>query len=86
MAEGCNHCCDGNLGVAYTAMANEHGASSSRRTMRADQLGADSAAMWAVALTSPTVNAAMGMRTATESGSGATRVWSNPPEGGGGTT
>ena len=54
----------GNLTVALTGMANEFGASAARRTQRADQLAADAAAMWAVALTTPTVFAGMGYQTA----------------------
>lgn len=70
-----------NLQVALTAMANEFGASSGRRSARADQLSGDSQAMWSIAMTSPTVNAAMGYRTATESGSGRGRLEPNrPPE------
>lgn len=62
-----------------TAMANEFGACAARRTQRFDQLGADAASMWAVALTSPTVSAGLGYRTAIESGSGRTRVEANRP-------
>ena len=57
-------CEQGNLTVAMTAMANEFGAASARRVNRFDQLGADSASMWAVALTSPTVLAGMGYQAA----------------------
>lgn len=57
-------CEQGNLTVALTGMANEFGASAARRTQRADQLGADSAAMWSVALTTPTVFAGMGFQAA----------------------
>ena len=47
----------------------------------ADQLAADSQRMWAIAMTTPTVNAALGFRTATEAGSGRTRLEANrPPE------
>lgn len=55
---------------------------------RFTQTNSDSAAMWAIAMTTPTVNAAMGQRIATESGSGATRRDVNYPVGyapGGGT-
>jgi hypothetical protein len=67
------HCEMGNLQVAMTAMANEFGASAARRTQRADQTAADASAMWSIAMTTPTVNAGLGFRTATESGSGRTR-------------
>ena len=80
----------GNLGVAHTAMSNAlanasglanqgFAASADRRTSRADQLSGDSQAMWAVALTSPTVMAGLGIRTAQESGSGRTRAETNAP-------
>ena len=70
---------DGILNVALSTLANEATAASSRRTNRFDQLGADSASMWSVALTSPTVSSAMGYRTAIESGSGRTRSETNAP-------
>jgi hypothetical protein len=63
----------GNLAVAMTAMANEFGAAAGRRTGAADQLAADSQRMWSIAMTSPTVSAALGFRTATEAGSGRVR-------------
>ena len=80
----------GNLSVAFTAMANGMGSSSAilsqafaasahRRTDMADQLAADSGRMWSIAMTTPTVNAALGFRTATEAGSGRTRDEINPP-------
>lgn len=80
----------GNLAVAMTAMANgmggadgvlsrEFAAAAGRRVSRFDQLGADAASMWSVAMTTPTVNAAMGQRIATESGSGRTRLEANMP-------
>lgn len=69
----------GNMQVAMTGMANEFGASAARRSSRADQLSGDSQAMWSIAMTTPTVNAAMGFRTATESGSGRTRSETNAP-------
>jgi hypothetical protein len=71
----------GNLQVASTAMANEFGASAARRTQRADQTAADASAMWAIAMTTPTQNTALALRTATESGAGRTRLEANrPPE------
>ena len=69
----------GNLAIAMTAMANEFGASAGRRSSRADQLSGDSQAMWSVALTSPTVMAAHGMRVAAEMGAGRTRLEANRP-------
>jgi hypothetical protein len=80
-----------NAQVAFTSMANAlanagglanqaFAASADRRTSRADQLSGDSQAMWAVALTSPTVMAGLGMRVATESGAGRTRLEANRPE------
>lgn len=56
------------LQVALSGMAQEGAAASSRRTNRADQLAGDSAAMWSVALTTPTVFAGMGFRVAQQSG------------------
>ena len=67
-------CEAGNMSVAHTAMANEFGASAARRTNRADQTSADASAMWSIAMTTPTTNAALAYRTATESGSGASRA------------
>lgn len=54
----------GNLQVALTAMANEFGSAAASRVRRFDQLAADAASMWAVALTSPTVMAGMGFQAA----------------------
>jgi hypothetical protein len=45
-----------------TGLSQETAAASSSRTRRWDQLSEDSASMWAVALTSPTVFAAQGVR------------------------
>lgn len=69
----------GNLTVALTGMANEFGASAARRTQRADQLAGDASAMWSIAMTTPTVMAGIGYRTANESGSGRTRAETNNP-------
>tara|TARA_R110000765_G_scaffold373148_1_gene463642 strand:- start:159 stop:482 length:324 start_codon:yes stop_codon:yes gene_type:complete len=69
----------GNLTVAMTALANEFGASAGRRSAAADQLAADSQRMWSIAMTSPTVMAAHGMRVASEAGAGRTRVEANSP-------
>lgn len=69
----------GNMAVAMTALANEFGGSAARRSNAADQLAADSQRMWSIAMTSPTVMAAHGMRIASEAGSGRTRVEANTP-------
>ena len=55
-------------------MANEFGAAAARRTNRADQTAADASNMWSIAMTTPTQNSALALRTATESGSGAARA------------
>jgi len=70
---------EGNLSVAMTALANEFGASAARRANGADQLASDSQRMWSIAMTSPTVMAAHGMRIANESGAGRTRAETNNP-------
>ncbi|OHB78645.1 MAG: hypothetical protein A2W31_15245 [Planctomycetes bacterium RBG_16_64_10] len=80
----------GNLGVALTAMANGLGnasalasqgfqAAADARTRAADQLASDSQRMWSIAMTTPTVNAALGYRTVVESGAGRTRAETNRP-------
>lgn len=69
----------GNLSVAMTLMANGAAAAADRRTSASDQLASDSQRMWAIAMTTPTVMAAHGMRIADESGSGRTRVEANTP-------
>ena len=71
----------GNLTVALTGMANEFGASAARRTQRADQTSADASALWTISMQSPTVMAALGIRTAQESGAGRTRIEANSPGG-----
>lgn len=50
-----------------TGMAADAAAGASRRTGRFDQLSADSASMWAVALTTPTVMAGLGFRVSQQS-------------------
>lgn len=52
---------------ALSNLAAEQAACASRRIARADQLAGDSSAMWAVALTTPTVFAGMGFRVAQQS-------------------
>ena len=64
----------GGLAGAFTAGA-------SRRTDRADQLSGDSQAMWSIAMTSPTIMAAAGIKTMSEAGSGRTRAETNNPAG-----
>lgn len=71
----------GNMDIAMTAMAQEFGAAAGRRVNSADQLSSDSQRMWSIAMTSPTVMAAHGMRIASEAGAGRTRVESNTPAG-----
>lgn len=70
---------ENNMSVALTAMAQEFGAAAGRRVNSADQLSSDSQRMWSIAMTSPTVMAAHGMRIASEAGAGRTRVESNTP-------
>ena len=69
----------GNLQIANNGMAHSAGGFNQLVLMRFQQLGADSASMWSIAMTTPTMSSAMGMRVATESGSGRTRVESNTP-------
>ena len=79
----------GNLQVAMSTLGVEATAASARRTTRADQTAADASAMWSIAMTTPTQNAALALRTASESGSGRTRAETNAPHetgAGGGTT
>ncbi len=53
---------------ALSNLAAEQAAAGARRVNRADQLAADSAAMWTVHLTTPTIMAGMGFRVAQQSG------------------
>ena len=71
---------DGILNAALSTFAGEHTASAARRLGAADQLASDSQRMWSIAMTTPTVNAGLGYRAATESGSGRTRSETNNPE------
>ena len=71
-----------NVQVANSGLAQNFTVVHSLIGQRFQQLAADSASMWAVALTSPTVMAGLGYRAATESGSGRTRVEANTPAGG----
>jgi len=56
------------MNAVMSGMAAEGAASQARRTARFDQLAADSASMWATALTTPTVNMGLGFRVAQQSG------------------
>lgn len=62
-----------------TALSAAAGSAHERRVGRFDQLAGDSAAMWSVAMTTPTTNAALGYRTVVESGAGRTRAETNNP-------
>jgi len=72
----------GVMQVALSGMAGGFGAAAVRGTNAADQLASDSQRMWSIAMTSPTVMAAHGMRVASEAGAGRTRVEANTPAGG----
>lgn len=56
------------MSAVLNGQAKDASAAESRRISRMDQLAADSAAMWTVAMTSPTIMAAMGFRVAQQSG------------------
>lgn len=62
-----------------TGLSGEFAGAAAMRVRRMDQLAEDAASMWSVAMTSPTVLAAQGIRTLTESGSGRTRAETNNP-------
>lgn len=70
---------DGILNVSLSGMAAEFASSNARRTQRADQLAGDSQAQWSIAMTTPTQQAALALRTAQEAGSGRTRAETNGP-------
>jgi len=59
---------DAVMNAVMSGMAGEAAAAAARRVGRFDQLSADSASMWAVALTTPTVMAGLGFRVAQQSG------------------
>ena len=59
---------DGVMSTIITGMAQEASAASGTRTRRFDQLAEDSAAMWGIAMTTPTILAGMGFRVAQQSG------------------
>lgn len=69
----------GNLVGAMSQLAQGFAAAATRRSDAADQLASDSQRMWSIAMTSPTVMAAHGMRVAGESGAGRTRLEANRP-------
>lgn len=54
--------------AVMSGMASEAAAAAARRTSRFDQLASDSAAMWGIAMTTPTVLMGMGFRVAQQSG------------------
>jgi len=72
----------GGLSAAASGLAAATSVNFALIQSRFQQLSADAASMWAVALTSPTVSSAMGFKTASESGSGRTRVEANTPASG----
>ena len=53
--------------LVTNGMGAEAAASAARRTSRFDQLAADSAAMWGIHMTTPTIFAGMGFRVAQQS-------------------
>ena len=75
------HMESGSMELIASISAQQFASDTQRRTQRADQLAGDAAAMWAVALTTPTTSSAMAQRIATEAGSGRTRIESNSPAG-----
>ena len=62
-----------------TGMSGEFAGAATMRTRRMDQLAEDASSMWSIAMTTPTVLAAKGIRTMDESGSGRTRAETNAP-------
>mgnify|MGYP006992596526 CR=1 FL=1 len=54
--------------AVLSGMATDAAAGASRRISRFDQLAADSAAMWGISMTTPTILAGMGFRVAQQSG------------------
>ena len=72
----------GVMQVALSGMAGSFANAATRSNNAANQLASDSQRMWSIAMTSPTVMAAHGMRVASEAGSGRTRVEANTPAGG----
>ena len=70
---------EGVLSASLSTFTGEHVSAAALRTRRADQLGADAASMWAIHMTTPSVNMGLGYRAATESGSGRTRSETNNP-------
>ena len=68
-----------NVQGTMSILLQGHAAGAIRRSDRSDQISADSSAMWSIAMTSPTVMAAHGMKVASEMGSGRSRVEANSP-------
>lgn len=67
--------------TVLTGMSKSAAASVDRRIGSFDALATGATAMWQIALTSPTVFAAQGIRHLQESGAGRTRLEANrPPE------
>lgn len=62
-----------------SGLSGEFAGAAAARVRRMDQIAADTASMWAVAMTTPTVLAGMGFRMASESGSSRTRSETNNP-------
>jgi hypothetical protein len=69
----------GNLQIAASVLVQGGAAAAARRIDRADQISGDSQSSWTIAMQMPTNNAALAMRTASESGGGSTRMERNPP-------
>lgn len=57
-----------NAQVILTGMAGAEAAAATSRTRRFDQLAEDSAAMWGIAMTTPTVMMGLGFRVSQQSG------------------
>lgn len=71
----------GILQAALSGLAAATANQAELNQQRASQTAHDASAMWSIAMTTPTVTAAHGMRVANESGAGRTRVESNTPAG-----
>ncbi len=71
----------GVLQAALSALAAATANQGSINQARAAQTAHDASAMWSIAMTTPTVNAGLGYKTASEAGSGRTRIEANTPAG-----
>jgi hypothetical protein len=69
----------GNLQIAASALGQGAAGAAARRIDRADQISGDAQSSWTIAMQAPTNLTANALRTLNESGSGRTRVESNPP-------